>query len=443
MAAHEHSAAESSAAPSGDAPPRQDVITAFLYDGKRILLAQRSERVSTYPGHWAGISGYLEGDSPLEWALVELREECGVDRERLTLLKSGRPLNVDDATLGRAFRVFPFLFRLDDPDSVRRDWEAARFEWVDREAMLRRERQPTVPRLYEAFERVWPPWPAEFAIQANLDMALRWLRGDRTMGAGTLARTAASELVKLVRLCPAKRFDEMRPLLNRAAERLQEVRPAMAAVANLLDDVRQLVETADSRDELVQAVESLIDNSRKAEERVAHEAAAIIAPGSRVMTISFSGTVLRILLAAADKIEPVFVCEGRPLTEGRRLAEELQKGGVRVTLLTDAQAFTHMQDADMVLLGADTVLADRSVVNKAGSALLALAARHWHKPVIVAAETLKFVRDESVKQAPQESNPPSEVWRDPPPGIDVANLYFDTLPASLVDQLITENGRVA
>jgi translation initiation factor 2B subunit (eIF-2B alpha/beta/delta family) len=340
--------------------------------------------------------------------------------------------------------VHPFLFQLDGPDNVRRDWEATRFEWVDRDEVRRRERKPTVPQLYEAFESVWPPWPAEFAIQANLDMALRWLRGDRTMGAGTLARAAAIEVAKLARLCPAKRLDEMRPLLDRAAERLQEVRPAMAAVANMLDDARQSIATADSRDELVQAVESLIDDSRKAEERVAHEAAAIIAPGSRVMTISFSGTVQRALLAVADKLQRVLVCEGRPLMEGRRLAEELQKRGVRVTLLTDAQAFTHMQDADMLLLGADTVLADGSVVNKTGSALLALAARHWKKPIVVAAETLKFVRHKtSSMPSPQESNPPSEVWRDPPPGIDVANLYFDTLPASLVDQLITEHGRVA
>jgi len=173
---------------------------------------------------------------------------------------------------------------------------------------------------------------------------------------------------------------------------------------------------------------------------VAQEAAACIAPGSRVMTISFSGTVQRALLAATDKLQRVLVCEGRPLMEGRRLAEELQKRGVRVTLLTDAQAFALMPETDMVLLGADTVLADGSVVNKAGSALVALAARHWGKPVMVAAETLKFARGESPPRTSQEENSASEVWPDSPPGIDVANRYFDTVPASFIDRLVTERG---
>jgi len=48
--------------------------------------------------------------------------------------------------------------------------------------------------------------------------------------------------------------------------------------------------------------------------------------------------------------------------------------GVGVTLITDAQAALFVGGADLVLLGADA-LSTRGAVNKAGSHLLALAAR--------------------------------------------------------------------
>lgn len=137
--------------------PTVPVVTAFLWDGQDVLLALRSAQVSTFPGHWAGISGYLEGDDPAAWALVEISQECGVAPGDVTLEKVGQPLLVDDPHSRRRFCVHPLLFSIRDRSLVRPDWEAQQFEWVPVEAMLRHARQPAVPRLYEAFERVWPP----------------------------------------------------------------------------------------------------------------------------------------------------------------------------------------------------------------------------------------------------------------------------------------------
>ncbi len=91
-----------------------------------------------------------------------------------------------------------------------------------------------------------------------------------------------------------------------------------------------------------------------------------------------------------------------------------------------------------VLLGADCVLPSGEVVNKVGSAHLALAARHFEKPVLVAAESLKFVRENSDMEIPREENSPLEVWADAPSGIDVANTYFEAVPAELITTIVTE-----
>lgn len=138
-----------------------DVITAFVWDGARVLMALRSDKVSTYPRHWAGISGYLEGDDPLAWAYVEIAEETGIGREHLTLRRAGAPLDVVDNARGLSFRVHPFLFEVDDPALIRGDWEAKTLEWAPLDDLLQRKRQPVVPQLYEAFQRVWPPLAAD------------------------------------------------------------------------------------------------------------------------------------------------------------------------------------------------------------------------------------------------------------------------------------------
>jgi translation initiation factor eIF-2B subunit delta len=372
--------------------------------------------------------------------MVEVGEECGVPRSRLTLRRAGAPLDVEDAPAGLRFRVHPFLFSIDDASQVRSDWEASRFEWVEVDELQRRRPQPAVPKLYEAFEAVWPPWPAEQAVQANLDMAVRWLRNDRRMGSGELARAAAREALKLIGLGAEQAFAALRSHVVRAADQLGVVRPTMTPLANLLQDVRSALEQSESADEAVGAVEQLVRRSEQAEHEVAIRAAQALGQQCRVMTISYSSTVLRTLLAAGPKVERVYVCEGRPLLEGRRLATELSEAGLEVTLLTDAQAFAWMPRIDVVLLGADSILPSGDVVNKAGSAQLALAARHFGKPVMVAAETLKLVRGGEARALAMECNPAGEVWPDAPAGVEVANVYFEAAPAELIGTVVTEAG---
>ena len=94
-----------------------------------------------------------------------------------------------------------------------------------------------------------------------------------------------------------------------------------------------------------------------------------------------------------------------------------------------------------VVVGADSILADGSVLNKAGTALLARAARGHGVPFYVLTETLKISpRAWSGDLTVLEEHPGQEVWSQAPQGIDVRNFYFDHTPAELVTQIITEQG---
>jgi 8-oxo-dGTP pyrophosphatase MutT (NUDIX family) len=138
---------------SSSLPPTVHVVTAFLRHRGALLLLRRSERVGSYRGRWAAVSGYLEGDDPLERALREVEEETGIGRGQLRLVATGAPFTVPDPALGRAWRVHPFLFELDAPAVPRLDWEHAEWRWVLPGGLAGLD---TVPRLAEGLRACWP-----------------------------------------------------------------------------------------------------------------------------------------------------------------------------------------------------------------------------------------------------------------------------------------------
>src|SRR5579885_2281333 len=120
--------------PSNDEQPTH-VVTNFVLRRDRgrdeLLLVQRSDKVRTYRGAWAGISGYVEpGVTPLQQAYTELSEEVGLSETDLKLLRTGAPLAFRDESIGQSWVVHPFLFEIAQPERVRTDWEAAGMQWV-------------------------------------------------------------------------------------------------------------------------------------------------------------------------------------------------------------------------------------------------------------------------------------------------------------------------
>jgi len=126
------------------------VVTSFLESGGKILLLHRSERVGSYRGKWAGVSGYIE-KSPDEQALIEIAEETGLSGEDIELVKKGKPLEVEDAELATRWIIHPYLFHVNEPGKIRIDWEHKELKWIDPEDI---DDYQTVPALKEVLGRV-------------------------------------------------------------------------------------------------------------------------------------------------------------------------------------------------------------------------------------------------------------------------------------------------
>src|SRR5579872_6269683 len=116
----------------------------------RILLVQRSQKVGSYHAHWAGVSGFVEPNvTPDEQAYTEIREETGLQREQVRMLRRGAVVEHIDAELGRHFYIHPFLFEVLTPDFIQIDWEAIEMRWSASSELPNFE---TVPKLQEVYE---------------------------------------------------------------------------------------------------------------------------------------------------------------------------------------------------------------------------------------------------------------------------------------------------
>jgi len=119
----------------------------------RMLLVRRSQKVGSYHGRWAGVSGFVEPNvTPEEQAYTEIREETGLQHDQVRLLRRGTIVEHIDAELGRHFYIHPFLFEVLTPDLIQIDWEATEMRWI---APSELSTFGTVPKLQEVYEAAW------------------------------------------------------------------------------------------------------------------------------------------------------------------------------------------------------------------------------------------------------------------------------------------------
>ncbi len=269
----------------------------------------------------------------------------------------------------------------------------------------------------------------------EIEQRIEQVRNDREHGSRWLVRETISILRDIAldeSMTPDGRLRE----LQRAGVELAQARPAMAAiggaVARILNAPGGLAGMAREASDLLLAYDA-------APERIAGFACPLLQ--GTLMTLSISGTVLDVLRACAATIERVIVLESRPRYEGRETAAALAKRGIAVTLITDAQADIFLPFSQAVVVGADSVLADGGVLNKAGTALLAWAARGHNVPFYVLCETLKISPQHWTGDLSKlEEKEAGEVLERPIAGVSVRNFYFDHTPPELVTGVITERG---
>ncbi|PSQ24065.1 initiation factor 2B [Halobacteriales archaeon QS_9_67_15] len=449
------------------------VVTVFLRDRSDVLLLQRSDAVGSYSGRWGAVAGHAEGETrpegasrkrergargakrtvsdgdPDDAALEEIREETGLDAAAdTTLVRRGDSFEVTDADLGKRWLVHPYLFDCDSRH-IEPNEETADFEWASPTAILRRE---TVPDLWTSYDRVRPTAETVAADRdhgsASLSVrALEVLRDEAALAVERTGEGAAEETATGDGTTERSWAD-----LTAVARTLLEARPSMAVVTNRVNRAVHAAGESATAAALETAAREGIDRALDADDTAAATAADRLP--DRVATLSRSGTVAD----AVERADPaaVLVAESRPGREAVGTAERVaERTDAAVTLTTDAALAEQLATFDVAALvvGADTVLPDGSVLNKVGTRAAATAAASEGIDCLVVTASDKIApadgdrgdaaADRSVgpedRSVDREERDPAELY-DGDADLHVANPTFDVTPADRVDALVTERG---
>lgn len=408
------------------------VVTSFLATDQEILLLRRSSRVGSHQGRWSAVSGYLEGtEQPLTRAVTEIREELGLSPEQIKLVRIGETLRAYDEENDTVWIIHPFLFEALSK-SIKLDWENADYRWV---ATAQLPSYPTVPKLRETLDRVQYDLESVPTSLTDAIHKVKQIGEDKVHGATFIGREAVGLLSEAAQASDARDTDTLFSHMLLIGLRLRRAQPTMANVWNLTGKLLQVADQHRASAARLEELRSLIqkksaqilDESAQASEDVSRNTVQILPQGGVVLTHSFSSTVLRSLELGfkGGRGFRVYATESYPGMEGKQLAKELIRLGVPVTLIADSAVGSILHGVSLVLVGADSVLKDGSLIHKVGTRDIGTAAGKDGIPLYSSCETVKFSTQDFLGERPETSS------------------LFDITPPEIVSSYITEEGELA
>jgi len=273
------------------------------------------------------------------------------------------------------------------------------------------------------------------ALNPEVAKQIEEIRQDRIHGASWLSRQAIGVMNLTVEKSEAKNVADFLEELKAVGRGLMEVRPAMASITNcvshLIYQVSQQSEMERDLGSLKKLARSkgneLIENLEETFLKAAEQGARVIGKGDRLMTCSYSSTICQTFKVAklAGKEFHVLVAESRSgsgQAYGEVTFEQLKAYGIPAEVIPDKNIKQYISKVKKALVGADSILADGSLINGTPTYAVASAAKESQIPFYSLCETLKFDARSYLGQQPELEE------------------GFDRVPPHLVTGIITEEG---
>ena len=279
---------------------------------------------------------------------------------------------------------------------------------------------------------------------------MRDIKAIKIQGARNVAVAGARVLMLVAQGSQAKSSRDFVSELRRVSREVVALRPTEPALRFGQELIvsrvasRKGIPVGELRKYAVSVCRHYVSETRKMLDVIAQYGARLISDGDVVMTHCHSHCVVEIFRLAKrqGKDFSVIVTETRPLFQGKITARELLREKIPVVYCVDSASASLMKDATKVLVGADAVTAGGDVVNKIGTYQIAIEAREYKVPFIVACGTHKY----DAKTAfgfpePIEERARAEVvGKGKLSGAKVVNPAFDVTPKEYVYEIVTEAG---
>lgn len=285
----------------------------------------------------------------------------------------------------------------------------------------------------------------------------RAIREMRVRGAPAIGVTAAYGMAL------AAAHNQTIDALRDAAELLAASRPTAVnlrwAIERMMRAAEQAPHDADLAACLLAEAAELHRETLESDRRLSELGAALIEPGSSVLTHCNTGalatggygTALGVIRWAWEqgRVQHVLAMETRPWLQGARLTTwELARLGIPATLIVDSAAAALMASGRVqcLITGADRIAANGDTANKIGTLSLAVLASQFGVPFYVAAPVSTIdLSAASGYDIPIEERPAVEVTQaggvpTAPEGTAAWNPAFDVTPGGLIAAIITDGG---
>ncbi len=278
----------------------------------------------------------------------------------------------------------------------------------------------------------------------NIQDLLRELKDDNTSGASEFIDKVLEIIKFQLRLIHDPHKDIRENIFN-LSKQIIYTRPSMAPLINtmgyLIHDLekinKNIIEERLSqfyiyREKIKESLELAFHSFLKESKKIP----------LKVMLISYSSTIINLILRNKDFNLEIYVLESRPLLEGRKVAEILSQY-FKTHLIVDAAMGKFIDQIDVVLIGVDSILEDGSIINKIGTYPLAVLADSRKIDVYAVADSLKynlkshFGRDIIIEKKPIEEIYDKEIKNT---SLEIHNYYFDITPSIYFTGIISNYG---
>jgi len=268
-------------------------------------------------------------------------------------------------------------------------------------------------------------------------------------GAGYIGRAAVEALRDFALQLDASSLEVFDAETKLAAEILLKTRPTAVSLSNAIKTVLRYRgdDPESALRSLVTNANDFVERSLKAVELIGMIGSHRIRDGDTILTHCNSMAALSIIETShrAGKDIKVIATESRPRYQGRLTVKMLDQMGIKTELIVDSAVRSVINEVDVVVVGADVITVNGSLVNKIGTAQIALCAHEARTSFMVAAETYKFSPDTIMGElVPIEMRSSLEVYPDMPKMVNVTvrNPAFDVTPHQYIDIICTEAGAI-
>jgi len=271
---------------------------------------------------------------------------------------------------------------------------------------------------------------------------LEGLRNDKSSGARELINKAL-EIIKT----QLKQFEDPnqdhKERIFILMQKIIQTRPSMAPLINMISFLMNDLPTF-SKKSLTRKIENFKTERERRENRLNKTFSEFLDQNKsnikKIMTISYSSTVISQFLQHKDLDLEFYILESRPLFEGRRTAKILSNH-FKTTLIVDAAMGFFIDRIDLIIFGVDSILKDGSIINKIGTRPLSIIGKKNDIKVYAVTDSYKYnLKSHYNKEIEIERKPSKEIYDKSKLGYNILNYYFDTTPPEYLTGIISDLG---